>query len=327
MSYAGVIREVVRREPGMRDIDVDDSRRLFGAMLDGGIPEFELGALLAGLAIRGESHHELLGFYHALSERLHRLTPPDGEVRPVVLPAYGGARHQPNLTPLIAMLLQRVGVPVVVHGTLEGVGRVATAYVLRELGVLPSATLTQAQAALDRDKIAFVPTAVLAPGLSNLLALRARFGTRATPHVIAKLIEPFGGAGLRVICSMHDQCLANLHQLLLATGERALLMRGTEGEPFADPHKRPRIELFDDGRAEILFERESAIMDGLAGLRPPTDARGTAAYIRKMLDGHAPMPLPIINQLACCLYASGFTADFNQAKAIAAVQTHSLAAA
>jgi anthranilate phosphoribosyltransferase len=327
MSYAGVIREVVRREPGTRDLGVDDARRLFGAMLDGGVPEFEVGALLVGLAIRGESPHEMLGFYHALCERLHRMTAPDGDVRPVVLPAYGGARNQPNLTPLIALLLQRVGVPVVMHGTLEGVGCVATAYVMRELGVLPSATLAQAQCALDRDKIAFVPTAVLAPGLSTLLSLRARLGTRTTPHIVAKLIDPFGGAGLRVVCSMHDDFLANLHQLLLATGERTLLMRGTEGEPFADPHKRPRIELFDDGRATVLFEQESASMDGLAGLRPPTDARGTAAYIRKMLDGHAPMPLPIINQLACCLYASGFTADFNQAKAIAAVQTHSLAAA
>jgi anthranilate phosphoribosyltransferase len=104
-------------------------------------------------------------------------------------------------------------------------------------------------------------------------------------------------------------------------------MRGTEGEPFADPHKRPRIELFDDGRVETLFEQESATVDALAGLGPATDARATATYIRRVLDGQAPIPLPIINQLACCLYAAGFTADFNQAKAIAAVQTHSRAAA
>jgi anthranilate phosphoribosyltransferase len=248
-------------------------------------------------------------------------------VRPVVLPAYGGARTKPNLTALVALLLQRVGVPVLIHGTLEGHGRVATAYILRELGVLPSATLAQAQAALDRDKIAFVPTAVLAPGLAALLALRARLGVRSTAHTVAKLIDPFAGAGLRVVCSMHAGCLASLHDLLLATGERALLLRGTDGEPFADPYKRPRIEFFDDGRVETLFEQETATVDALAGLGPETDARATAAVVRRVLDGHVPTPLPIINQLACCLFASGFTADFNQAKAIAAVQTHTLAPA
>jgi hypothetical protein len=45
------------------------------------------------------------------------------------------------------------------------------------------------------------------------------------------------------------------------------------------------------------------------------------------LIGEAPVPLPIVNQLACCLYASGYTSDMNQAKAIVAVETGSLAAA
>src|SRR5260370_302087 len=49
------------------------------------------------------------------------------ERRPVVTPAYGGALHQPNLTPLVAFILQRLGIPVLIHGTLEGHGRIATA--------------------------------------------------------------------------------------------------------------------------------------------------------------------------------------------------------
>jgi hypothetical protein len=39
------------------------------------------------------------------------------------------------------------------------------------------------------------------------------------------------------------------------------------------------------------------------------------------------MPLPLVNQIACCLYGAGYTVDMNQAKAIAAVQTGSLLAA
>lgn len=324
MSFASYIREVVKTERDAREHSVPEAERLFGAMLDGGVPELELGALLTALAVRGESANELIGFYEALGSRVHRLAAPEGDVRTVVLPAYGGSREKPNLTPLVALLLQRAGVPVLVHGTLEGHGRVASAYVFRELGVLPCATPAQAQAALDRDKLTFVPTAVLSPGLAALLSLRARLGTRSTAHTMAKLIDPFGGAGLRVVCSMQADCLASLGALLLATGERALLLRGTEGEPYADPHRRPRIDLYDDGRVEMLFEQETATMEGLAGLGTGTDARATAMWIRKVLEGHAPLPLPIINQLACCLYAAGFTDDFNQAKAIAAVQTHGL---
>ena len=46
--------------------------------------------------------------------------------------------------------------------------------ILRELGVMPCASLAQVQETLDKGSIAFVPTAVLAPGLTDLLSLRAR---------------------------------------------------------------------------------------------------------------------------------------------------------
>ena len=49
------------------------------------------------------------------------------------------------------------------------------------------------------------------------------------------------------------------------------------------------------------------------------EAKAAAAQIRRMLEGDEPVPRPLINQLACCLYASGYASDFNQAKAIAAV--------
>ena len=46
-----------------------------------------------------------------------------------------------------------------------------------------------------------------------------------------------------------------------------------------------------------------------------------------MIDGQASLPLPIANQLACCLFACGYADDFNQAKAIVAVESSSHAVA
>jgi hypothetical protein len=34
--------------------------------------------------------------------------------------------------------------------------------------------------------------------------------------------------------------------------------------------------------------------------------------------------MPIVNEIACCLYGAGLTEDLNQAKAIVAVEMHSL---
>ena len=327
MSFSQYLRAITPDPGAFRDLSADSARTLFGAMLDGGIPELELGGLLVALRMKGESLAELLGGYEAASERLLRLRPPASNTRPVVIPSYNGARKQPNLTPLVAMLLHRMGVPVLVHGTLEGHGRVTSAHVLRELGVLPSGTLAQAQAILDRGEVAFVPTGVFSPGLATLLGLRGRLGLRNSAHTLAKLVDPFGREGLRVIGVTHPDYFARIHAFLLASGERAIIMRGTEGEPYANPRKRPRIEYIEDGAARVLFEQELTAEDLQAPLPESIDAKATAAHVQRVLAGRAAVPLPILNQLACCLYASGYAPDFNQAKAIVAVQAHTIAAA
>ncbi len=324
MNFANCIREIGRGAHGARDLSVTDAEQLYAAMLDGGVPELELGAIALALRMKTESVSELIGFYSAVSARLYRLEAPPGKPRPVVIPSYNGTRKQPNLMPLIARLLERFGVPVLMHGTLDGGGRSASAYVLRELGVLPCATLGQAQQALDAGRVVFVPTAVLSPGLAGLLALKSRLGVRNSAHTLAKLIDPFGGAGVRLVGVTHPDYLQKLHDFFAATGERALLMRGTEGEAFANPRKRPRIEFHEAGLCTVLFEEERM---ATAVETCDIDVKATAAWIEKALKGAVPLPLPIVNQLACCLYGSRYAEDFNQAKAIVAIEAFGAVAA
>ena len=101
-------------------------------------------------------------------------------------------------------------------------------------------------------------------------------------------------------------------------------MRGTEGEAFANPRKRPRIEIFDAGESTVLFEEEHMMT---AAGTAEADIKATAAWTLKALKGEVALPLPIVNQLACCLYATRYAADFNQAKAIVALETCNVAAA
>lgn len=326
MSYARHIKEIGRGAHA-GDLSEQDAYQLFGAILDGGVPELELGAILLALRVKSESLPELIGFYSALNERLFRLRAPVRKAQPVILPSYSGARHQPNLLPLMALLLQRFGVPVLVHGVLNGSGRIASAYIFRELGVMPCATLAQAQEALDASGIAFVPTAVLAPGLAAALSLRGRLGVRSSAHVVAKLIDPFAGESLRVVGASYPSYLATLRAVLVATGVNALLLRSTEGEPFADPKCRPQLEHICNGAAQVLFEAEAGPHNRTPAQPASVDATATAAWIRRSLAGEVPVPLPIVNQLACCLFASGYASDMNQAKAIVAIEAGSLAAA
>lgn len=326
MSYARYIKEIGRGAQGARDLSSDDARQLYAAILDGGVPDLELGAILLALRVKGESLDEMLGFLAATDERTQHLDIPHGRVRPVVLPSYNGARKEANLTPLLALLLQRFGVPVLVHGLLEGFGRITSGHIFREMAIMPSATTHQAQTMLQEKGLAFVPLTVLSPGLHNILALRARMGVRNSAHSLVKMLNPFDEEAVIVAPATHPDFIDLMRNMLLARGERAIVLRGTEGEPFANPKRRPRLDYVHGGEVEVLFEAEHESLRALPSLPEGADAQQTAKWTQRVLDKQIALPKPIANQLACLLFASGYAEDFNQAKAIVAVEANSLVA-
>jgi anthranilate phosphoribosyltransferase len=303
-AFAKWIKEIGRGPHAARALDADAARELATAMLAGAVPPLELGAILLAYRIKGETLAELTGFMAAIAERLACLEAAVGGPRPVVLPSYNGARRLPNLTALLALLLRRYGVPVLVHGLVDeedGYGRVTTAAILWELGVEPAQSLTDAQQRLAREGIAYVPTPLLSPSLASLLALRQRMGLRSIAHTLAKLVDPFAGAGFRVVAVTHPDYVARMHEFLAATRANALLMRGTEGEPFANPRRQPRLEMFEDGVASVYFDAENVPSTPPPALPETIDVTATAAWIAGALAGENAIPQPILNQLACCL--------------------------
>ena len=321
MSLAAFIREIGRGQSGARDLSQGEAQQLYGAMLDGKVPDLELGAIVIALRVKTETVDEMVGFLAAARQRLPALRPPRGHLRPVVIPTYNGARRSANLTPLVALLLQRFGVPVLVHGLADDYGRVTSEQIFSALGLPPSSSLAQAQLAIDEHGLAYLPLPLLSAGLDRQLALRSRLGLRNSAHSLVKMLDPFAGEGLLLAAATHPDYITSMRAVLNSLGAHALLLRGSEGEPFANPKRRPMIEHLHDGTSDVLFEAEHDSLRNLPQLPENCDAAATVAWMRRVLAGEVSLPLPIANQLACCLYACGRARDFNQAKALVAVES------
>lgn len=313
MSYATLIRQIEAGE----GLGFVDARALGAALLDGGVPELETAAFLVAFNQHDPGAEAWLGLHAALAERLPGFVAPEGPFRTVVLPAYHGVRTHPHLTPLLALLLRSFGIPVLVHGVLEGGGGTAAAYVLRELGVMPCAHVAQVNARLQDDGLAFAPVALLSPGLAALLALRARLGIDGWGTRLVAFADVLGERALRVTPVASAEAMPRTCAVAEALGGHALVLEGCEGEAFADPLQRPDMVLVQDGRAHQMYAAQPAAAPP-ANL-PAIDARSTGAWIEHVMREHLPLPLPIRNQLAVCLYAAGYTEDLNQARAITAL--------
>jgi len=321
MSYATLIRQIESGE----GLGFVDARALGAALLDGGVPELETAAFLVAFNQHDPGVDAWLGLHAALADRLPGFAVPSGPFRTVVLPTYHGVREHPHLTPLLALLLKSFGIPVMIHGVLEGGGGTAAAYVLRELGIMPCSSVAQVNAMLQEDGIAFAPVALLSPGLASLLALRARLGIDGWVTRLAALADVLGDRSLRVTPVASDRDIHPTREVLEALGGHALLLQGCEGEAFADPLQRPEMVLVQNGQSQSVYEAQSTV--SVQANLPGMDARATGAWINEVMREQLPLPLPIRNQLAVCLYAAGYTDDLNQARAITAINGFGRAAA
>ena len=296
MNYGPIIKEIGRGAKGARALDSDTAAALFGDILDGVVPELELGAMLIALRIKSESLAELIGFKRAMDARTAQVAVPAGP-RCVVLPTYNGARRQANLMPLVAMLLARAGVPVLIQGRHDFETRVSPFELLAALDLQPAAGVDEAAAQLASDRLACIGVDALLPGMDDLLALRIRMGVRASGHTLAKLLDPCRGRSVRVVAVTHPEYLERMDEFLRADGGRALLMRGTEGEGYANPRRCPQLTQYVDGEAAIAAPAEEGGAPPLESLPDAPSVADNAALIRAMLAGEVPVPQPILTQV------------------------------
>jgi anthranilate phosphoribosyltransferase len=324
-NFVPALRMLLAPGPLVPEFSSKTAHGIYAAILDGGVPDIELGALLAALARHCRNVTLMIGLRDALAERMNRLQPPQTARHCVVIPNYGCEYDAANLSPLIALLLRRFGIPVLVHGALETNGGLAVTSMFREFGVLPCATRAQTQNTLDAGGIALLPITLLSPGLAAFMALKSLIGVDTSAHAIAPMLTPLDGATLHV-CNVAGDLDATALIEFFGEETLALLVKGAGGQAFGSASHRPSLDFLEHGKLDTLFEAEVPRPDRAepAGQR---EMRATVEWMRSALEGKTPLPLPLVNQLACCLYGSGYAQDINQAKAIAAVETGSLAAA
>lgn len=305
MDYRKIIKEVGRGKNHARDLDFDTARGLYSHMLKGEVPELELGGVLIALRIKGEGEAEMLGFYEAMKQHLIALTPPVNKPMPIVIPSYNGARKQANLTPLLAMLLNRLGFPVVVHGVSHDPTRVLTETIFTLMGIEPTRHAGQAQAKLEAHHPVYIPISALCPPMEDQLAMRWRMGVRNSAHTLAKLATPFEeAAALRLASVSHPEYVTKVAKFFTDIGGRGLLMHGTEGEVYANPLRCPQIALIDDRGTRVLAERQADVEEEVS-LPDAKDPDITARWIERCVAGVEPVPRSLKTQMACCLLATG----------------------
>jgi len=293
MGISHYIKEIGRGARGAKPLTREHASDLFGQVLDGGVTDLEVGAFCLAMRIKGETPEELGGFLDATHERLARFPASAGQPL-IVIPSYNGARKLPVLTPLLALLLAREGLPVVLHGSQTEARRVTAASVLEAMGIAPLSSVR----ALADGELAHVSTELLCPGLKRLLDVRQVVGLRNPGHSVVKLMLPAEGSNQLLISSYtHPAYAESMAETFALMQMNALLSRGLEGESVADPRRTAQVDGFIQGRRIELQAQQAGTLSEVPGLPEDFDLPATVGYTRRVLEGALPVPEAISRQV------------------------------
>jgi hypothetical protein len=229
---------------------------------------------------------ELAGLLQAARERIVRWAPGLGQ-RAISIPAYGLVRGEALVVSLAAAMLRRFEVPVIVHGILDSPCGVSAACVLRELGVLPCGTLSQAEESLREMHAAYLP------GAAPVAALRDAGGASQPPGPGERLAPRRAG-------DRSHRRRGDARRLQRGRYRERALRPPRRGERRGPPAAhlavarspanlatRPRMERVSPAGRELLFEADPQEVRSNAATASE-DALGMARWIQRVMDGSVP---------------------------------------
>lgn len=296
------IREIGRGANSSRSLTKQDAFEVFSAMLAGRISDLELGALLLSWRFKGESVEELAGMLDAAHLNcLPLVLANESQHLPVIIPSYNGARKQPNLVPLLAMLLAREGIPVLVHGTSTFSDRVTTAMLFEALNLPMCSNMQQAGEYLANQHPVFMPIEVLSPNLASMLDKRKILSLRNSAHTIVKMLQPIGlhseHEAVRLVNFTHPEYLLTLTDYFSRYPANVLIARGTEGEAVMDARRLVNVLHMINGQQNLVLEAQKGSIALPAGLPNGLDIEATKHYILDVYSGKLDIPQPIAEQV------------------------------
>ena len=194
------------------------------AVLDGEVTPAQLGGMLMGIHVRGETPTELAGFVRALRSRAIRVEAPEGTID--TCGTGGDVRGTFNISTAAALVVAGAGVPVAKAGNRAVSSQAGSSDVMRALGLRVEQSAEQAEASLRRDGFAYLHAPSFHPGMRHAGPVRMELGVRTAFNMIGPMANPARPS--RQLVGVPDEAAAEsvaaaLHEL---GSERAFVVHG-----------------------------------------------------------------------------------------------------
>jgi anthranilate phosphoribosyltransferase len=311
------MKEYLARIAAGQTLSESEAAAVMDLIMEGQATPAQIGALLAALAVRGETEDEVVGFARAMRARALPLRA--GSVVDTCGTGGDGAGTF-NISTLASLVAAACGVPVAKHGNRSASGRCGSADVLEALGVRIDAPAEAAQRCLEATGWAFL----FAPGFHastrHAVGPRRELGIRTAFNLLGPLTNP-ARPEAQVVGVPRPELTSFLAGCLRRLGiRRAWVVHGS-GLDELTLAGETQVAAFDAaGLRAFTVHPEDA---GLAPCRPEElaggDAEANAETCREILGGaRGPRRDVVLLNAAAALIVAGRVPDLKEGARLAA---------
>jgi anthranilate phosphoribosyltransferase len=297
-----------------------EAESAMGSVMSGEATAAQLGALLAALAVRGETVEEIAGFAAGMRAAAVPVHIAAGAIDTC---GTGGDRsHSFNISTVAAIVAAAAGARVAKHGNRAASSACGSADVLEALGVTIDLGPESVAACVDEVGLGFMFAPRFHPAMRHAAPVRREIGIRTIFNVLGPLANPAGVK--RQLLGVPSPALGErMVEVLRELGaERALVVYSEDGLDEISPSGPTRTWDLRDGtirHGELSPEDADLVRAPRESIRGG-DSAVNARMAREVLSGAArdgTRTAVLLNAGAAC-YVAGLAPDVRSGVAIAA---------
>ncbi|HML13944.1 MAG TPA: anthranilate phosphoribosyltransferase [Xanthobacteraceae bacterium] len=293
------------------ELTVQESASAFDRMMSGEATPSQMGALLMGLRVRGETVDEITGAVTTMRAKMLTVEAPQGAID--VVGTGGDASGSYNISTCAAFIVAGAGVPVAKHGNRALSSRSGAADVLAALGVCIDLGPEAIARCIAQAGIGFMFAPLHHPAMKHVGPTRVELGTRTIFNLLGPLSNP-AGVKRQMVGVFSRHWVEPLAKVLGRLGsERAMVVHGSDGLDEITTAGSTSVASLENGTVRTFEISPEDV--GLPKADPKRllggDAEANAAALLSVLKGEkSPYRDVAIFNAAAALVVAGRAKDF-----------------
>lgn len=224
-----MIKDIIKKLTERQDLTKEEMTYLFDNLMEGNLTDAQIGAVLIGLKMKGESVLEIETAARIMKEKAVKVVVKDKSKLVDTCGTGGDRLNTFNVSTISAFVVAGAGGKVAKHGNRSISSKCGSADIMEALGIKIELTAEEVSRQIEEIGLGFMFAPLFHPSMKNVIKQRREIGVRTIFNILGPLSNP-ADANYQVM-GVYDKSLVELLTKVLQNlgVKKAYIVHGLDG--------------------------------------------------------------------------------------------------